>query len=559
MSAFSPDLDPDKYIKEMDDRLETIYKILSLNYKDKPALNNLNKTLKNRLDFSKSLLPISKSIEGELLLTLPKMWMIIILLKLKESRDKIDDFLTLVNGSLTRDLINISEYQEYFKKQCELLLDDKKAIKMINSNTKIPKKLKSNEKHEKVKNNYNYLLIRSDIFEKKLLGDIPKIKKISYTKENNETKQEEKEKKDELQEKSIKEEEDSIDKQYNALIKKKHQSEKIKLESEDESEERNDRLNEDDMIKRNEKKSKSPSTMTGYPKPKKRGKYKSLKKYKEKRKSVKSDNKDSNISNKSKDNKKLDKEIKKEDDNLKKSKSNKDKNKQKTRDKSIKEKSEEKKTKSNDKIDRKSQSRKKAKKNYSKEKKSSINNLKKIHPLTKTRKETIRNSLDPVLNKDEKSNSKVKRGRGRPRKLEQNKINDLKNKNKKSKNISTKSNTKEDLKLNNSPIQKQKKPKKKNNKKNKIEDSESESEEKVELKSNNSFKKFGKIYSKECEFDVEAELNAAMEGIDVEFDDEILNGSENKSMEMGLPADAFTSKIMEDSDSDLDLDFDSVA
>ena len=50
-----------------------------------------------------------------------------------------------------------------------------------------------------------------------------------------------------------------------------------------------------------------------------------------------------------------------------------------------------------------------------------------------------------------------------------------------------------------------------------------------------------------------------MEGIDVEFDDEILNGSENKSMEMGLPADAFTSKIMEDSDSDLDLDFDAMA
>ena len=65
MTTIAEDSEKNKFINEMDDKLDTIYKILSLNSRDKSAINNLNEILNNRLDISNSLLPVSKSVEGE--------------------------------------------------------------------------------------------------------------------------------------------------------------------------------------------------------------------------------------------------------------------------------------------------------------------------------------------------------------------------------------------------------------------------------------------------------------------------------------------------------------
>ena len=547
MDKITPDLDPDEFISDVNDRLDTIYKILSLNYKDKSAINNLNRIIKNRLDFSKSLLPISKSIEGELLLTLPKMWMIIITLKIKKSNEQINDFLTLVNGSLTRNLIDLSDYKEYFRKQCELLLDDNKAIKMINKNPKLQRQLKFNASHTEVKNSYSYLLIRSDIFEDKLLWNISKIKKPSNIKEKNKTKKEKKEKedkkdkeekKDELEQKEEKSEEDSFERQYNELVKKMQQKGKQKEYSDNDNDERNDRLNEYDVIKQNKNKNKNKTKNRPKSIEYQRGKKKekSYGKNKEKRNNIRIQNKYNNIRNKSRDIKNIAKDDKKEDDYLSRSKSHKIKNKQKTKNKSGKE--------EDDKEDQK-------KKNYPRQERSSSKNLKKIYPLTKTRK-TIRNSIDPELKKGETSKSKKKRKHSK--KTESTQENNVKKKNQKSKNISTKSNTIDDDEevINLTSTEEKKKPNKKKKKKKNAEDSESE-EEKINV--NNSYKNFANSYTKECEFDQDAEVSAALEGFDIDFDDEILNGSDNNS-ELGLPADAFTSNIMDNSD--LDLNFDSL-
>ena len=515
MTTIVEDSEKNKFINEMDDKLDTIYKILSLNSRDKSAINDLNKILNNRLDISNSLLPVSKSVEGEYLLTIPKMWMIIILLKLKQSKNQINDFLTLINGSLTRDLNDLSDYKEYFKKQCELLLDDKKAIQLINKNTKNKKLLKFNASHSEVRNNYNYLLIKPDVFEKNLLWDISKIKKISNRKEKKDTKQENNEKKDELQEKEEKSEEDSFEKQYNALVEKRKQQEL-----------KNGNVRKKGRPKKENENKYKTSIGFGYPKEEKKEKNYSKNKYTYKRKNEKSDikNKHTSAKNKLKDNIDMCKDIKEEDYNLNKCKSQKNKKRGKTIDKY--------------------KNHKKYKKSLLKEKELSINNLKKVYP---TLRDTKKDQLEKFSTKYEKSENKIKRGRGRPRKYENNEKYDLKNKNKKSNKIDD---------IESLSIEEKKKPKKKSGRKKKIKNNESD-EEDEKIKGNNSLESYGNKYKKECEFDQDAEIKAAMEGIEVEFDDDVLNGSEKMSLGMGLPGDPFSSNLMDD-DSELDLDFDSL-
>ena len=121
----------EKDLKKELDLLNTIYEKLSKNNSDEKSLKKFEQLMKSKVDF-KNLIPSSKSFEGENLLTLSKLWMILILLKINKGKKQQQDFLTLVNSSLTRDLNEYEEYRQFYQDQCEQLFSDEEAIAIIN-------------------------------------------------------------------------------------------------------------------------------------------------------------------------------------------------------------------------------------------------------------------------------------------------------------------------------------------------------------------------------------------------------------------------------------------
>ena len=113
----------DNYLKKDGEILDSIFEKLSKNKEESKTLKKLEQLLKSKIDF-KHLLPASKSFEGENLLTLSKLWMILILIKITRGKKQQDDFLTLVNSSLTHDLNEYEEYRQFFEDQCEQLFSD---------------------------------------------------------------------------------------------------------------------------------------------------------------------------------------------------------------------------------------------------------------------------------------------------------------------------------------------------------------------------------------------------------------------------------------------------
>ena len=174
MSLIYPNID--KFISEIENKIGTIYKKLLHKPGDNSSINSFNKIIKNFIDINKTLLPISKSLEGDILLTSSKIWMIIILIKISQSNQKQIDFLTLVDTSLTHLLNEYVEYKQFFIEQCEILFDDKLAISKINGNPKFQGILKINEDHENVKNNFIYLLSQVKKFKKSEFDLTKKIK-----------------------------------------------------------------------------------------------------------------------------------------------------------------------------------------------------------------------------------------------------------------------------------------------------------------------------------------------------------------------------------------------
>ena len=174
MSLIYPNID--KFISEIENKIGTIYKKLLHKPGDNSSINSFNKIIKNFIDINKTLLPISKSLEGDILLTSSKIWVIIILIKISQSNQKQIDFLTLVDASLTHLLNEYVEYKKFFIEQCEILFDDKLAISKINANPKFQRILKMNEDHENVKNNFIYLLSQVKKFKKSEFDLTKKIK-----------------------------------------------------------------------------------------------------------------------------------------------------------------------------------------------------------------------------------------------------------------------------------------------------------------------------------------------------------------------------------------------
>jgi hypothetical protein len=263
--------DFEQYLIEEEKKLDVIYKELLKNNENKNAIKKFDHIVKSKIDY-RGLLPCSKSYEGESLLTLSKTWMILILIKITKGKSKKEQFLQLVNSSLTHELNEYNEYKEFYIEQCELIFSDDEAFRQINLNPKMPTKLDNSITHEKLKNYYIYLLYRPKYFQKMDLDEIEKIKKVTP------------EEKSEKNRKSIKNESNKNKKNKNSLTKPGHSD----GGSESEENEKGDRLDERDMISKN--RAKEPSYSYG---DKKKDKNKSDKSERNKYKKKKNEEDDS--------------------------------------------------------------------------------------------------------------------------------------------------------------------------------------------------------------------------------------------------------------------------
>ena len=280
--------DFDEYLIEEEKNLNLIYKDLIKNNQDKYAIKKFDRIVKSKIDY-RGLIPCSKSYEGENLLTLSKTWMILILLKITKGKAQQDQFLTLVNSSLTHQLNEYDEYKNFFEDQCEVLFSEEEAIKQINLNPKLPKNIDNSISHDELRDYYIYLLFKPNYFQKTELDGLSKIKKKDKV-ENN---------KKRISENSIKSNRNKSNKS-----RKSNNTSSIILNSgsdSEENDEKGDRLNEKDMISKN--RAKQPS-------------YKNSTKNKKlsNRKSIKEDevyNKINDILNKSGKNKKKEEKTKK--------------------------------------------------------------------------------------------------------------------------------------------------------------------------------------------------------------------------------------------------------
>ena len=68
----------DEYLKEVEKSLNSIYNDLLKNHEDKNAIKKFDDIVKSKINY-KGLLPTTKSYEDDKLLTLSKIWIIIIL------------------------------------------------------------------------------------------------------------------------------------------------------------------------------------------------------------------------------------------------------------------------------------------------------------------------------------------------------------------------------------------------------------------------------------------------------------------------------------------------
>ena len=170
--------DLDDFLIEEEKKLNIIYKELLNNSKNKNSIKKFDRIIKSKLE-CRGLLPCSKSYEGESLLTLSKTWMVLILIKISNGKKQQEDFLTLVNSSLTHELNEYNEYKEFYEEQCELLFSDEEAITLINLHPNIMNKIDINISHEELKTYYIYLLYKPKYFQKINIDGLSKIKKFN--------------------------------------------------------------------------------------------------------------------------------------------------------------------------------------------------------------------------------------------------------------------------------------------------------------------------------------------------------------------------------------------
>ena len=243
-------IDFDEYLAEEEKKLNIIYKELLKNNQDKNAIKKFDRIVKLKIDY-RGILPCSKSFEGESLLTLSKTWMVLILIKITKGKTQQEQFLTLVNSSLTHELNEYEEYKEFYEEQCEVLFSDEEAINQINLNPQTPDKIDNGISHEELKNYYIYLLFRPKYFQKVNLNNISKFKKKEENDNKNKKRKSNNYKNKEYKTKSNKK-------------NKSNNSSNIDIENKSDTEdidEKGDRLDEKDMISKN--RAKQPSNRVG--------------------------------------------------------------------------------------------------------------------------------------------------------------------------------------------------------------------------------------------------------------------------------------------------------
>ena len=511
-----------KFISEIENNIEPIYKILLQKPQDKQSINSFNKIIKNSIDIKKALLPISKSLEGDVLLTSSKIWMIIILIKISQSNKKQNDFLNLVNSSLTHLLNDYVEYRKFFEDQCEILFDDKLAISQINANPKFQATLRKNANHEDVKKNYIYLLLQSKKFKDVEfdLSTAKKIKKLDNSKNLYSSIKKSKEMK--IFEEIL--ESNEMIQKYSTKKEDKNMNLNDKTLSSDEEDEVNDRLNEKDMIKKKKIQSKMP---TNYNKKSAKSKNKNKVKKKEKIEEITEEEEDvlsKNKKYKKKENIKENKKLKKDEKN------DKDfeeidaiinKKSHKTNKKSIKNKNE---TKEVDSTKLSSKSEKSNNEQNENKNKKKSNSVKKSYPLEK-----ISNNKKKASEKKPKKEKSQKKNKKSPIKKKPNK------------KVKYSQITNENESISND------------------ENSEFDDDISENFSIDKDIKNELKIYENECIVDEEADYLAALEGNDA-FLDDLLN-DDSKSVTAGIPASVFSTQkekgepVLDLEDDDYDIDF----
>ena len=521
----------EKDLKKELDLLDTLYKKLSKNKSDEKSLKKFEQLMKSKVDF-KNLIPSSKSFEGENLLTLSKLWMILILLKINKGKKQQQDFLTLVNSSLTRDLNEYEEYRQFYEDQCEQLFSDEEAITLINKNPRKEKKLEKPSSHEEARNNYIYLLYRPEYFKKIDVESFSKIKKVkdkSKSRSSNKT--------------------------------SSYIEDLTKEDETDENDEKGDRLNEEDMLsnvltkikalKEKEKNKDKNKFRTATNKKNKKveeekddSEDKKIKKKKRGRKTEKkkikslTDDEDNSIDEdissdndydkKNKHNKK-DKNKKEKENDIKKYNKKKDKKKKDSKEEQTTEEEEEEKTK-NKKLNKKEKSKEKDKDKRKSNKRNKA--AESIYALL-----GIKQSESKSSEKEEKEEKSRKSKSVPPIKKEKQKQKDKKTKIKEDKKDTTKSSGRRGRQ-----------------KKKKIEEEEEEEEDEYtsdslsDLSGNNKYEddldKFGEDEKKLMEREIKAALEGRGDELGMDFDN-FLEGSKAE----GLSLDHFNSN-----ESDMDLD-----
>lgn len=251
-------MDLDEFLEDETKKLNIIYKELLKNNQNKNAINQFDRLIKSKIDWH-GLLPCSKSYEGESLLTLSKTWMIIILIKITKGKIQQEQFLTLINSSLTHELDEYEEFKTFFEEQCEVLFSDEEAIKRINLNPQTPKEIDNSISHDELRSYYIYLLYRPKYFQKFSLNEISKYKKKEENVNSNRTKT----RKSENKNKKNKSKSNKSRKSNNS-----NYIDKIKNSDTEDNDEKGDRLDEKDMISKN--RAKQPSNRMSDKKKKKK-------------------------------------------------------------------------------------------------------------------------------------------------------------------------------------------------------------------------------------------------------------------------------------------------
>ena len=152
-------------INKIQKTLNQIYEMLK-SKKEKEAIKIFNNFISQKIKLND--IPLSLNLEGSLIMTFSKFWMIIILTslsQLKNTNDKIKNLINLVNISFNYDLNERKEYKDFYDNLCEEYIKDKIAFNAINLNPYLENKLNQINDHLEIKKNYIYLLNKPHSFD----------------------------------------------------------------------------------------------------------------------------------------------------------------------------------------------------------------------------------------------------------------------------------------------------------------------------------------------------------------------------------------------------------